>query len=298
MKVTNKANLPAALVDLVQNSQFGYKEKCYSATTLLHANRDILLTRRHFDEIEVDANESVNMILGTAVHSLIEKFDKTGYAEIYLKEEIRDGYYLTGQCDLYDAVNFELVDWKTASVYKIIRKDFGDWKKQGLIYAWLLVKKGHFVKKLKFHALLKDWTARDRRIAKMKGDFYPDAQIYTWEYEVTAQDLRDIETFIRDKFDSLILDELLSDDQLPDCGPEDTWYTGDKYAVYGKSKVKAMRVLDTEQEAKDYMEHKGGTHIEFRPGEHRKCQDYCQCCKFCKYYQERKAKEMEEKEND
>ena len=287
MKITNKYNLPQALVDLIKNSQFGHTEKCYSATTILNPTRFIILNRRHNDEIEIDASQCINQVLGTATHSLIEKFDKTGFAEIYLKEEIRDGYFLTGKCDLYDEVNFALVDYKTANVWKIKFSDFDDWRRQGLIYSWLLIKKGHYVERIRFHALLKDWTAREKRLADMKGEFYPESQVYTYELKITSADLIEIEKFIRDKFDELIEAEKLSDDDLLDCGKKDTWYTGDKFAVYGTNKNKAMRVFDTYEEANDYLNNKGGVEIVARKGEYRRCQDYCECCKFCKYYEER-----------
>ena len=103
--------------------------------------------------------------------------------------------------------------------------------------------------------------------------------------------MEEIEKFIYERFTELVKLESVSDDELPDCG--DTWYTGDKYAVYKKSgQAKADRVLDSESEAQDYINNKlGGIgEIVYREGEHRKCQDYCNCCQFCKYYNERRAK--------
>ena len=38
---------------------------------------------------------------------------------------------------------------------------------------------------------------------------------------------------------------------------------------------------------RDYLNNKGGVEIVARKGEYRRCQDYCECCKFCKYYKER-----------
>lgn len=288
MHITNKYNLPQSIVDLAKESQYKFKSDSYSATTLLLSNREILLSRRHNDEMEVDVSDMVNMLIGTSVHSLIEKFDKTEMAEVYFKQEILPNRYLTGKVDLYDEKNFTLVDYKTASVWKVQFSDFEDWKTQGLIYAWLLTKSGKFVEKLCFYAILKDWTARDKRL---KGSDYPESQIYTWEYKVTTKDLEDIEQFIYTRFNELVKLETIDDDNLPDC--ENTWYTGDKWAVYKKLGVaRADRVFDTEQEAKDYIANKldGVGNVVYREGEHRKCQDYCDCCKFCKYYKEREVK--------
>ena len=286
MKITNKYNLPQALVDLVASSQFKPSENSFSVTTLLLNNREIILTRRHDNEMEQDVSDMVNLVLGTATHSLIEKFDKTGMAEMYLKQEILPGWYLTGKCDLYDEANSTLVDYKTASVWKVQFGDFEDWRMQGLMYAWLLRKQLKYVGTLKFHAILKDWTARDKRL---KGGDYPESQVYTWEYKVTTQDMEEIEKFIYERFTELVKLNSVEDDDLPDCN--DTWYTGDKYAVYKKSgAARADRVLDSESEAQDYINNKHGGigEIVYREGEHRKCQDYCNCCKFCKYYGGRK----------
>ena len=34
------------------------------------------------------------------------------------------------------------------------------------------------------------------------------------------------------------------------------------------------------------MEDNGGDEIEVRPGEDKKCIDYCSACEFCNYYKE------------
>lgn len=281
MLITNKHNLPQALVDVIKDGLYEPKNDTYSVTTLLNPTRQIILGRRHYDEIEQDANEMMNMLIGTAVHSLIEKMDKTGMSEMYLKEG-----KLTGKCDLYDAETFTLVDYKTATTWKIIHQDFEDWRKQGLMYAWLLIKSKYYVERLKFHAILKDWSPREAR----KDPNYPQAQVWTWEYKVSAQDITEIENFIIDKISELELYKNVSDDDLPVCSDEDCWYTGTKWAVYKNSTdAKAQRVFDSEPEASGYLINKlnGKGVIEYRKGEYRRCQDYCNVCKWCKYYKER-----------
>lgn len=284
MKITNKYNLPEAMVDLVQKDLHEPSEN-YGVTTLLKPTRMTILERRHWNEMEEDVSNMVNVTLGSAVHSLLEKMDKTGFAEMKLKEG-----KLVGVVDLYDKENFTIVDYKTATCWKIIYKDFDDWKWQGLMYAHLLTKAGHYVKALKFHAILKDWSPRDKRQADLKGNFYPETQVYTWYHEITTEELKLAEDFINQKLDLLERAEKVSDDELYDC--EDTWYTGDKYAVYKKSTdARAQRILDTEEEAKDYITNKmnGVGEIVYRQGEHRRCQDYCPVCKWCKYYEARKC---------
>ena len=48
----------------------------------------------------------------------------------------------------------------------------------------------------------------------------------------------------------------------------------------------ALRVLDTEEEANNYISLHGGDYIEKRPGLDKKCMDYCSVCNFCNYYKE------------
>ena len=49
-----------------------------------------------------------------------------------------------------------VADYKTASVWKVKFRDFEDWRRQGLIYAWLLKQNGFPISRRRFIALLKD----------------------------------------------------------------------------------------------------------------------------------------------
>ena len=50
--------------------------------------------------------------------------------------------------------------------------------------------------------------------------------------------------------------------------------------------MRALRVLATDQEAKDYINKSAekGLTIEFAKGESRKCKDYCDVSDFCNQY--------------
>lgn len=290
MVITNKHNLPQAFVDLVKADEKEHNDKKYGVTTILKPVREIILKRRHDSELEIDVSDCVNRLFGSAFHSLIEKHDKTNMSEIDFEWNVLDDFYLCGRLDLYDCVEQAVIDYKTATVWKVTFKDFEDWRKQGLMYAWLCMNHGFTVKTIKFHAFLKDWTPREKR---RNGDNYPDSQIYTYEYNIKISDLMEIDDYIKDKFKAIRDSLSLSDDDLAPCTPEDCWYTGDKWAVYKNEKNKtALRVFDTQEEACGYITNKldGVGKLEYRQGEYRKCQDYCEVCKFCKYYKERGGK--------
>ena len=77
MKVTNVLGLPQAFVDAVSVERHNEKG-CYSATTILHGACETILQERHYDEIEVDASDSIWAVFGSAVHSIFEKQNTGG----------------------------------------------------------------------------------------------------------------------------------------------------------------------------------------------------------------------------
>lgn len=282
MIITNNQSLPAPFVRMAQ-SDYEVKPKRYSTTTLLKPVREILLKRRYDSALEQDCSEMIWLLFGQAVHHILEQYGtgENEFVEEKLVVELENGYTVSGIIDFYDMKKAEVVDYKTASVWKVIKRDFDDWKKQGLIYAWLLRKNGLPCEKATFYAILKDHT---KQKAKFDSD-YPDLPVYKVEYKVTDAELDEIDEFIRDKIDELIKYENVPDEELPVCSPEDRWNDGDKYAVMEKGKKKAKRVLDSEEEARLYIQNNGGDYIERRPGEDKKCNDYCLCCKKCSYWQ-------------
>lgn len=277
MKITNKNNLPNAFVNIA-NEQRDIVDKHYSVTTLLKGTREVLLTRRYKNTLETDVSDMIWAIWGTAVHYVLEQADDKNMVELRLKQEIKDGYYLTGRCDLYNKEEFTIEDYKTASVWKIVNDDLEDWRKQGMMYAWLAIKMGWHVEKIKFHALLKDWSPSKAK----RGGNYPQSAIITKEWKVSALDLLDIEEFIKEKFDDLIANEDSLDTELPLCSKEERWGTPTKWAVMKKGRKSAVKLYD---EMPNEVEQP--YYIEKREGEDRKCMDYCPAREVCPYWKER-----------
>lgn len=285
MIITNKFNLPQAYVDAVKDSH-KIIDKRYSVTTLLDPIRVILLKRRHYDEIEQDVSDMVWLLFGSAVHKIIEESDKTGYAEYELEWPIIEDYVLSGICDLYNEELFAVEDHKTCSVYKVIKQDFDDWKMQGVMYAYMLRKLGHHVGKLRFHALMKDWSGRDYRQAQFTHKFYPEHPIWTWEYDISEDDMKYIEEWITQRFKEIIKYEQVKDDELPICSMPERWNDGDKYKIIKPGQKRALKICDNKEEANEIAKANNAT-VELIKGEDRKCKDYCLCCKFCNYWKEK-----------
>ena len=176
MIITNKLNLPKQLVELV-SSDYTPTEHQYSCTTILKPTRQVILERRYGSEIEQDVSDMCWMIFGIATHSIIEnsKEDTGQFKEEKLKVDLGkywqelEGYYLSGRSDMIDLIQKKIVDWKTCSAWKIIFKDFEDWKKEMLIYAWAVKDMGFDIDSAEAIAFIKDHNKTKSKIDK----YYP-----------------------------------------------------------------------------------------------------------------------------
>lgn len=282
MKITNKMSLPQAFVQMAQE-EYELPVNEYRVTSLLKGIRETMLEKRHGAEIEQDVSDMIWLLFGTAVHSILEHQNegKDEIKETRLKLPVGDRV-LSGQFDLYNAATKTITDYKTCSVWKVIFGDYTDWKRQMLIYAYMLRDAGFEVKHGEIVAMMKDHSKRD---AKVKQD-YPQFPVKKITFKFTEQDFADIEQFLKDKFSEIAAAEKTADDELPVCTLEERFNSGDKFAVMKKGRKTALRVLDSAEAADEWKDQNGGDYIELRQGEDKKCKDYCSACEFCSYYRE------------
>ena len=78
MKITNKMKLPRAFVEMAR-SDYEYKPRRYSVTSLLKSTREAILERRHHKEIEQDVSDMIWLLFGRAVHSILENQSEGDY---------------------------------------------------------------------------------------------------------------------------------------------------------------------------------------------------------------------------
>ena len=278
MKVTNVMGLPQAFVDAVSVERHNEKG-CYSATTILHGACETILQERHYDEIEVDASDSIWAVFGSAVHSIFEKQNTGTIKEAFYSVPVSHSK-VTGRVDSYDPQTQTLHDFKTCAVWKIIYQDFDDWYKQGMIYAWLMKKNGVEVKRCEFIALLKDHSKSKAKVDQN----YPQLPTYIYRFDVTEKALEEIEKFIFDKVSELEKAELLSDEELTPCSKEERWATEGKWKAKKEGRKTALKVCDTEEEAKECIKDIAGGYVEYVEGCSKKCEDYCVCKDYCPFY--------------
>ena len=279
MNVTNRLRLPEAFVKAVSTTRHN-EAGCFSATTLNKGAKEIILTDRHFDEITVDAADSVWAVWGTAVHALLESQPDNNFHEESFKVPVSNSF-VTGQVDSYDMENGVINDWKTASVWKVQFNDFKDWRAQGLTYAWLLQQSGLEVKKCRFVALLKDHSK-----TKAKTDSsYPQSPVFIYEFDVTAADMEETAARILTKVQEIESAYKLDDDAIEPCSAEERWADGEKWAVMKNGRKTAIKLFDNSADADAMAGEMGNAYyVEHRPAISRKCGEYCNCKDFCNFY--------------
>lgn len=286
MNYTNELNLPQPFVDAVK-SRHVYKPKRYSVTEVLSGTCEAILKRRHDSEITDDVSQRIWALFGTAVHKVLEMAQATDtqLQEQWFSVPVGElGYELSGIFDLYDDSTGTVTDWKTTSCWTVIFGDFEKWRKQTLAYCWMLRKYGFDAHRGKVVALLRDHNMRKAKTEKG----YPPHPVFTIEWEFTEKDFKEIESDILWWFSEVAHEETVEDDYLEPCSPEQRWHKPDKWAVMQVGKKRAIRLLDSEDQAVEYMDQlieKNGARyeMEHREGEDTRCESYCSVAQFCPY---------------
>ena len=284
MKVTNNLHLPEAFVNAVSVERHN-KSGQYSATTLNKGVKEIILQERYWEQFTTDAADNVWAVFGTAVHAILEKNGDGNFHEEKFDIGVSNSR-VTGVVDSYDMERGIINDWKTASVYKVMKGDFADWRKQGLTYAWLLKQNGLDVRRCRFIALLKDHST-----SKAKFDAtYPHSPVFVYEFEVTPEELEQTGERITQKVIAIEAAEKMGDDDIAPCSAEERWADPEKFAVMKNGRKTAVRVFDTQADADACAGELGNSHyVEHRPAISRKCGDYCLCKDFCNFYQQQRG---------
>jgi len=283
----------------------------YSVTALTKPPRIVQLERRHQDYFlnlpmdEDQMDKQLPSFKGNAIHRRFEMMLKyfkqsrsnSGYLiEQRVFDRIRDRL-IVGKFDVYK--NSALYDIKTTSVWKYIFKQFKDWEEQLNLYAWFCTSRGIDIKVLYVIAWLMDWDKY-----RINQDDYPKKEIVQilldnlWSPEEQKKHLDYL-------IDRQKANEDRSDDDLDFCTDEERWAKPDQFAVKAPEGKRAIRVLDTEAKAKEYIKRskkpkkeKETWSIECRKGGCMRCEGYCKVNIFCNQYQAEKGVAENEKTKD
>lgn len=292
MKLTNKNNLPQTYFDVVKGLIYDPRESDpnrISITTLINNPRPKLLTVRNWDKLEEDVSEHLWRILGNAAHYVLSRIDESKTSlnrlvETKIEEKVGD-ITIVGKLDLYDDTTKFVEDYKITSVWSVQMGDHEDWEQQLNCYVWLLRKAGFEVKGAQINAILRDW----REGEKLRYNDYPSipfkvVKVNLWSFE-------EQQAFVEHRIEIYKDAKDRPEEELPLCSPTERWAKPTEYAVYKGENTKATRVLETAEEAEQYIKHNQSAKAQFkiveRPGTDIKCTRYCTANKFCSYWQEK-----------
>ena len=267
MPITNKHNLPQAIVDAVKAQAKRNTEKYdISITSLLTPARQRVLLQRHEDEIQEDAASRVWSLLGQAVHHILAtKVDGMDTEKTLIEQRLfmeRMGWRISGQPDIFDSNNSTLQDYKLTSTATIgtIKPE---WVAQLNLYAHLLRENGHSVKRLEIVAILRDWT-------RVRCDFqidYPTVPIIV--IPIPLWEASEVERFLQER----ITAHQSAQTTLPLCTAQERW----ERTITGNRPQRRMRTTRS-----------------IRPASCRdsvRCLSYCAAAPFCDQFQKSKARE-------
>lgn len=335
MIITNKNKLDELIVKAV-SSNYEYKDKKYSVTSMLSDFKEVILKRRHQHEIVNDVSEMVWLMFGTAFHEFMEK-QEVDYVEVkenvyrffcelvketkieyeglkngetkahyFIKPKLKEShlsfhcssspYIMTGYSDLYNILTNEVVDYKTASVNKVLYKTWDDYIKQLKLYAVALNQMGYPCNKGRLIVFLKDWN-RTKYLQSPKT--YPNCPIYEISFEFTYGELAETKQWIENYFKQIEVLEQKNDDEIPECDQEvRTFGKKSTYAVMKNDNKKAVKSgFETKEEANIYIRYnkldldtKNTYWIQDRPSEEIRCLNYCDSCHWCHHFKNKYAK--------
>lgn len=282
MRLTNNLNLPAPIVTAIQRQVGDYDrgESDYSITDLINPPQIVMLKRQFEDEIIEDVSQRIWMLLGSAIHNILEKAgdgaDSMGEVRLfaYLNYEEKT---ISGKFDHLAIDSGTLTDYKVTSSYSVKGDEVKpEWVKQLNYYRWLCMRNDLNVDDLQITAILRDWNQHGLRDENYPRQSVVTMQVPVWDEKFTEHSIK---MDLGDHVDA-------ANGVCRPCTDEERWCVPGKIALMKKGRKSAVRLLDTEYELMEYMTKnkftsEAGYYMVERPTTYRRCEDYCSVSKFC-----------------
>jgi len=284
MKLTNKKNYCSIFEQWLKFDEYDRDSNTITATEINRPLRSNILEKRYWDKLEIDIDELIASRYGTAIHDSFEKIKLKDCLQEQRLRTIVNNKVITGKFDILQKEKDEtytLVDIKSTSCWTWIygsKKD--DYVDQLSIYRFLGEKSGFKINaKAKILYVFTDWKKAD----SLTNKDYPQKRLL--ESEITLKEVDDVENEIKHYISLLNAYEKTADNDLPYCTADELWKTDDTFAVIKDGLKKAKRVLNSEQDAKEYINGDTTLKIEKRLGKVKRCA-YCNVKSVCNQYKQ------------
>jgi hypothetical protein len=285
VKLTNKFNIPQTFVNVLERPTYSKGKAHLSVTQLINSPKIVALTQKFDEELEQDVSEMVWSIFGTAIHGVLEH----GKDDNHIVEErlhaTLDGWRISGAIDLQikNDNGLAIRDYKTTSAWAVMNEKV-EWEQQLNIYAWLVqtVKKAP-VTDIGIVAIIRDWSRRDAA----KNESYPQAPVKEIPIKLWAYEEQEAYIKHRISLHSACEFAMETDDNLPDCTPDEMWERPTVWAVKKRGGVRAKSLHEAEAEAQESLESLGKDYeIEVRPGSRTRCESFCPVNTYCQQWRD------------
>lgn len=283
-QITNRSNLPAALIAAMKNDPYDKGDSDFTATSLIKPVRIAKLEKIHEHEISEDAEDGLYRLYGQVAHGILERANDLDLAEkrFFSKFTVNGKEYkVSAQLDTLSLTDGTLSDFKftTSWGFKTNQPPKPEWVAQLNIQLELLRRNGLDAKSLQIIGLLRDWQHNSA-----KSDmFYPQAPVATmpiiiWPREQTV-------SFIKMRIAAHV------DSALPECDEGERWAKPATWAVIKRGGKRAISggVQLSEEGAQLVCAENPGTFVQFRQGESTRCENYCRVSEFCTQFQKSKS---------
>jgi hypothetical protein len=277
VKIINRFNLPEPLVKAI--TWDSHPRTGFSVTDLIQPPRITQLTRRHWDEIEIDASDRIWVLLGSAIHYILDKSDIPDTEREQIVKVNIDGFELVGRVDL--SHNLTTFDYKVTSVWSFVFEPDGreDWHAQLNIYRWMRLKNNLPTDRIRVCAILRDWQQ-----SKTLNADYPPVPVAIINIPIWPDEK--VEGYLKERIRMHLEAEKLPDNELPLCTDEDMWSKPTTYAIMKANRKTAIKVCYSREEAEHNM--LAGEYIVERPGKRGRCEGYCDVNSWCNQFKEYK----------
>ncbi len=292
-----------------------------SVTQLLKPIKQTILTKRYNDKIVLNASDQIWSLMGSAMHSVLEK-RLEGETNFVNEKRISVnilGKKITGGSDVITLDVHDLTDYKFTTVFTYLfldEKKIFDWQMQLNMYKYLIeenleemgLPSDFRINSLNIALIFRDW----RYVESLRGNSgYPRK---TEEIPIQILPKEKVLKYMEERVSLLLKYENAKDSDLPICTKDETWEQPPIFAVMKKDRKNAVSIkARTHSKAVEIIEEIGQKivdklkrkptsideynalvkiktkdyYIVKRESEPKMCTRYCPANKFCQQYIDR-----------